>query len=136
MSNGPTIQGIGTHGTDQPNKVFRKFRAAIDIGKGDLLVFSLLDGAYVTQAGASTFVCGVSTEDVKAGGYFKAQVKGFCDYITTDGGVTSGQALVPASSGVCDSAALASATVFAFGVAMADDSSTVLSKAYIDCFGA
>ena len=136
MSNGPTIQGVGTHGTDQPYKVFRKFKAATNLSKGTLVQMSNLDGVNVSAAAASTFVVGVMAEDALSGEYCKVQVKGYCDYIVTDGGVTSTQALVPTSSGVCDSVAGASATVFRFGVALADDVGTVLSSAWIDCFGA
>ena len=135
MSNGPTIQGIGTHGTDQPYKEFKKFRATAAVSKGDPLIMGNADGVYVAVCGASTKVVCIATEDAAANEYFIGQTKGFCDYITTDGGVASGQALVPTSA-VADSAAMASATVYTFGQALADDVGTVLKAAWIDCFGA
>lgn len=137
MSNGPTIVGIGTHGTDQPYKVFRKFLAGNAVAKGDVLQYSATadDGVTVVDAAASTLVACVAAEDAASGDYFLGQVKGFCDYITTDEGVTAGQALVPGAA-VADSAAMASATVFTFGHALAADVGTVLSAAVIDCFGA
>lgn len=137
MSNGPTIQGVGTHGTDQPYKVFRKFKAGNAVAKGDLLQFSSTadDGVTVVDAAASTFVCCVAAEAAASGAYFLGQVKGFCDYITTDGTVAATNALVPGAA-VADGVAVGSATVYTFGQAFADDSGTVLSAAVIDCFGA
>lgn len=137
MSNGPTIVGIGTHGTDQPYKVFRKFKAGNAVAKGDLLQYSATadDGVTVVDAAASTFVACVAAEDAASGDYFLGQVKGFCDYITTDGTVAASGALVPGAA-VADSVAIASATAFTFGFALADDAGTVLSAAVIDCFGA
>jgi len=139
MSNYPTITGNSGYG-DQADKSFAQFKAGEDIDKGAPVYISTVadDGITVLMAKADTPMVGIATEDADEGAFFKAQTKGFCEYILTDGGVTSGQMLIPGTD-VCDSVAIGSADAaeawVGFGIALADDASTVLSAAWIDCFG-
>ena len=113
-----------------PDSEVKQFLANGAVVKGDVLALTGTTGYTVDQCTATTKPIGVAAEsgtDV----WIDVVVSGFCSYITTDGGVAAGQALIPAAAGVCDSETLDTNPAFEFGLALAADVSTVLSAALI-----
>jgi hypothetical protein len=95
-------------------------------------------GKSVSDAGAaSLYVAGVvrglginNTADIPDGEVGVLQVMGFCDFITTDGGISEGETL-KAGAAVADSGAAADQPGTVFGVALDADVSTTLAAAYL-----
>jgi len=95
-------------------------------------------GKSVSDAGAaSLLVAGVvrglginNTADIPDGAVGVVQVSGFCDFITTDGSITDGAALI-AGAAVADVGALGTNDGAFFGVALDADASTTLTAAML-----
>jgi len=162
-----TIPGAGDSYV-QANKSFVNVKAGEDkIYRGQLLRWggasddlrssgkalpdaTLPDGCTVFYADSpGSMVCGVAYEEANEGEWFQMQVKGYCEYIGTDGWVEEGDQLFPCSlPGVATG--INPYNQFSvvghggdqlylghpFGIALDADASTgLLTKAYISCLG-
>lgn len=130
---------VGTgEGNPNPQTYYETVKAGVAISKGQLVTIShsAADGYTVVLANSGAVatgkVFGVAKEAIASGSFGEVIVKGFCDYMVTDGGVTSGQALLSGgTAGAAHGAAITTANSYIFGQAMAADSGTVLTAAMI-----
>ena len=122
------------------DKHYMQFLAGEAISRGEIVSVSAdetTDTGYAviladTDVATSLAVIGVAAEDIADGAWGKIQIAGFCDYMVTDGSVAEGQLLHPCSTaGAADSTAITTANSMGFGIALADDSSTTLTAAYL-----
>lgn len=118
--------------------------AADDMVKGDVVKWdtALATGETLGKSvsdadAASLLVAGVvrgagidNSANVAKGDLVCVQVSGFCDNVTTDQGVSDGDALM-AGTAVADTGTLGTDDGAWFGVALADDSTALLSAAYL-----
>jgi len=114
------------------------------LAKGDVVEWDVAGatgetlGKSVKDAGAaSLLVAGVvrglgqdNSDSVPVGEIAIVQVTGFCDFITTDGTITEGAALI-AGAAVADVGALGTDDGAFFGVALQADVSTTLTAAML-----
>lgn len=78
---------------------------------------------FVVQGNATAMCVGVALEAGVVGDPIRVCVEGYVEGALTDGGVVSGEALMPAAAGACDS--YAAATLLpAIGVALETDTGT------------
>lgn len=100
---------------------------------------SFLDGSVIAPAdldannpsiGAGAF--GVAKTAGAVGDWIPVVVGGYCDYVVTDGSVEEGDILIPTTgAGVAGGTAGETGDLLGFGVALVDDTGSVLTKAMI-----
>jgi hypothetical protein len=100
---------------------------------------SFIDGTVIAPAdldannpalGAGAF--GVAKIGGAVGDWIPVVVGGFCDYVVTDNSVEEGDILIPTTgAGVAGGTAGETGDILGFGVALVDDTGTVLTKAMI-----
>lgn len=77
----------------------------------------------VVQGNGTAHCIGVALETVTSGELIRVCVEGYVEGALTDGGVASGEALMPAAAGACDTYAAASVLPI-IGVALEADTGT------------
>lgn len=111
-----------------------------DVVKLELAATAAYPGKSVVDAdAASVLVVGVvigknvgDFSDIPAGEFGVIQIYGFCPLVTTDGSIAAGDPMIAAAA-VADQGTVGTNDGAFFGVALAADSSTTLTSAFIRC---
>lgn len=91
---------------------------------------SVVDGTVDDPLVAGVVIgLGLNGGNIVAASFGLRQISGFCDLVTTDGGVLAGEVLKAAASAVAKGES--TDAIGRIGVALADDSSTTLSSSVI-----
>lgn len=137
-------RGLSLDEKEAAYSLFRNQNASADLVKGDVVQYALdsvtnsIPGKSVEDAAAASLrVAGVvrgkgidNADNVPVNDYAVVQVSGYCDFITTDGTIAAGDAMI-AGAAVADQGLLGTNDGAFFGVALAADVGTTLSSAIL-----